>query len=182
MTSFLPQCDLAQISAALRNSEGSSLLLVDEFGKGTSPEDGEALLAAVAEDLLERGPESCPLTLLSTHFHGVVGLLGERPLLNHFSMKTRKERNGSLTYLFKLEEGAPDSSSEALAVASRVGLSAPLLERAAELAAGRPQRICPEGVPLYHIHGLLEGVLDLDTNSREDVELLLEAISELHYT
>merc|ERR1711973_280596 len=83
------QCDLAQISAALRNSVGSSLLLVDEFGKGTSPEDGEALLAAVTEDLLERGPESCPLTLLSTHFHGVVGLLGERPLLNHFSMKTR---------------------------------------------------------------------------------------------
>merc|ERR1711972_850909 len=97
------------------------------MGKGTSPEDGEALLAAVTEDLLERGPESCPLTLLSTHFHGVVGLLGERPLLNHFSMKTRKERDGSLTYLFKLEEGAPDSSSEALAVASRVGLSAPLL-------------------------------------------------------
>jgi len=176
------QCDLAQISAALRNSVGSSLLLVDEFGKGTSPEDGEALLAAVTEDLLERGPESCPLTLLSTHFHGVVGLLGERPLLNHFSMKTRKERDGSLTYLFKLEEGAPDSSSEALAVASKVGLSAPLLERAAELAAGRPRRICPEGVPLYHIHGLLEGVLDLDTNSREDVELLLEAISELHHT
>ena len=182
MTSFLPQCDLAQISAALRNSAGSSLLLVDEFGKGTSPEDGEALLAAVTEDLLERGPESCPLTLLSTHFHGVVGLLGERPLLNHFSMKTRKERNGSLTYLFKLEEGAPDSSSEALAVASRVGLSAPLLERAAELAAGRPLRICQEGVPLFHIRGLLEGLLDLDTNSREDVELLLEAISELHHT
>ena len=82
----------------------------------------------------------------------------------------------------KLEEGAPDSSSEALAVASKVGLSAPLLERAAEFAAGRPQRICQEGVPLNHIHGLLEGVLDLDTNSREDVELLLEATNELQHT
>ena len=70
----------------------------------------------------------------------------------------------------------------AMCVASKVGLSAPLLERAAEFSAGRPQRICQEGVPLYHIHGLLEGFLDLNTNIREDVELLMEAISELHHT
>ena len=172
---------MAQISAALRNSTGSSLLLVDEFGKGTSPEDGEALLAAVAEDLLERGPQGCPLTLFSTHFHGVVGLLGERDLLSHFSMKTCKDKEGRLTYLYKLQEGSPDCSSEALVVAARVGLPQEVLERAEELVTGEPDGICQRGLPLCNIHNLMDRLLDLDTESREDVELFMEATAEMDH-
>lgn len=153
---------------------------MDEFGKGTSPEDGEALLAAVAEDLLERGNEDCPLTLLSTHFHGVVGLLGERELLSHFSMKTSKDKEGRVTYLYKLQEGTPaDCTSEALAVAERVGLPQDVLERAEELTSGEPLGIFQRGLPLCNIHDLLDRLLDLDTESREDVELFLEATAEL---
>ena len=157
------------------------MLLVDEFGKGTSPEDGEALLAAVAEDLLERGHEGCPLTLLSTHFHGVVGLLGERDLLSHFSMKTSKDKEGKLTYLYKLEEGTPGCSSEALAVAERVGLPKEVLERAEELTDVEPDAIFQGGLPLRHIHDLLDRLLDLDIESREDVELFMEATAELDH-
>ena len=152
---------------------------MDEFGKGTSPEDGEALLAAMAEYLLERGRGGCPLTLLSTHFHGVVGLLGERELLGHFSMKTSKDKEGRLTYLYKLQEGIPDCSSEALAVATRVGLPQDVLERAQELTRGEPDGIFQAGLPLPNIHGLLERLLDLDIESREDVELFMEATAEL---
>ena len=155
------------------------MLLVDEFGKGTSPEDGEALLAAVAEDLLERGNEGCPLTLLSTHFHGVVGLLGERELLGHFSMKTSKDKEGRLTYLYKLQEGTPDCSSEALAVAARVDLPQDVLERAEELISGEPFGILQRGLPLCNIHDLMDRLLDLDTESRDYVELFLEATAEL---
>ena len=154
---------------------------MDEFGKGTSPEDGEALLAAVAEDLLERGQEGCPLTLLSTHFHGVVGLLGERDLLSHFSMKTSKDKEGKLTYLYKLQEGTPDCSSEALAVAERVGLPQDVLERAEELTVEEPDAIFQGGLPLRNIHDLLDRLLDLDTESREDVELFMEATAELDH-
>ena len=157
------------------------MLLVDEFGKGTSPEDGEALLAAVAEDLLERGHEGCPLTLLSTHFHGVVGLLGERDLLSHFSMKTSKDKEGKLTYLYKLQEGNPGCSSEALAVAERVGLPKEVLERAEELTDVEPDAIFQGGLPLRHIHDLLDRLLDLDIESREDVELFMEATAELDH-
>ena len=154
---------------------------MDEFGKGTSPEDGEALLAAVAEDLLERGHEGCPLTLLSTHFHGVVGLLGERDLLSHFSMKTSKDKEGKLTYLYKLQEGTPDCSSEALAVAERVGLPKDVLEGAEELTVEEPDAIFQGGLPLRNIHDLLDRLLDLDTESRADVELFMEATAELDH-
>ena len=154
---------------------------MDEFGKGTSPEDGEALLAAVAEDLLERGDRGCPLTLLSTHFHGVVGLLGERELLSHFSMKTSKDNEGRLTYLYKLQEGTPDCSSEALAVAARVGLPQDVLERAEILTSGELDGIWHGvgGLPLCNIHDLLARLMDLNIESREDVELFMEATAEL---
>lgn len=152
---------------------------MDEFGKGTSPEDGEALLAAVAEDLLRRGREGCPSTILSTHFHGVVDLLGERDLLSHFSMKTCKDKEGRLTYLYKLQLGTPGCSSEALAVAAKVGLPQNVLERAQELSGVEANGICAGGLPLCHIHSLLERLLDLDTESREDVELFMEATAEL---
>ena len=46
----------------LRASTSRSLLLIDEFGKGTQPEDGVSLLAASIRELLARGKE-CPRTV-----------------------------------------------------------------------------------------------------------------------
>ena len=49
----------------LRRCTKRSLLLVDEFGKGTAPADGMALLAAMIESIVE---EPNPLFMVSTHF------------------------------------------------------------------------------------------------------------------
>jgi DNA mismatch repair protein MSH5 len=59
--------DLQQISFMLENCTRKSLLVIDEFGKGTSSTDGVALLGATIRHLLARGQE-CPRTLLATHF------------------------------------------------------------------------------------------------------------------
>ena len=48
----------------LRNSTSKSLILVDEFGKGTHPADGVALLVAV----LERISLIRARTVVTTHF------------------------------------------------------------------------------------------------------------------
>ncbi|WAQ83662.1 hypothetical protein PtA15_4A110 [Puccinia triticina] len=62
--------DLQRISFMLRNCTARSILLIDEFGKGTDPTDGQALFCGVIEHLISRG-SSCPIALVSTHFHGV---------------------------------------------------------------------------------------------------------------
>ncbi|KZV73807.1 hypothetical protein PENSPDRAFT_648571 [Peniophora sp. CONT] len=62
--------DLNQVSLALRNSTARSLILLDEFGKGTIPTDGAGLFAGVIQSLLSRG-EDCPKVLATTHFHEV---------------------------------------------------------------------------------------------------------------
>ncbi|KAI1793251.1 muts domain V-domain-containing protein [Ganoderma leucocontextum] len=62
--------DLNQVSLALRNSTSRSLIILDEFGKGTLPTDGAGLLCGVLKHLLDRG-SSCPKVIATTHFHDV---------------------------------------------------------------------------------------------------------------
>ncbi|PVF94626.1 hypothetical protein CPB86DRAFT_808461 [Serendipita vermifera] len=64
--------DLNQVSLALRNASTSrSLLILDEFGKGTLPTDGAALFTGVIKYLLNLG-NSCPFVFAATHFHEVM--------------------------------------------------------------------------------------------------------------
>ncbi|XP_011270058.1 MSH5 protein, variant [Capsaspora owczarzaki ATCC 30864] len=60
--------DLNQVVLALRFATARSLVVIDEFGKGTSAADGLALLSAVVSELVSRGA-ACPKTVISTHFH-----------------------------------------------------------------------------------------------------------------
>ncbi|KAJ6508696.1 muts domain V-domain-containing protein [Mycena sanguinolenta] len=70
--------DLNQVSLALRNSTARSLILLDEFGKGTlstgsyasSGFYGAGLFCGVLKHLINRGP-NCPKVLAATHFHDV---------------------------------------------------------------------------------------------------------------
>lgn len=66
------------MSRSLYCSTSSSLVVVDEFGKGTSELDGLSLLTASLEAFLKR-EKNCPFVFVSTHFHHVVGLLPQSP-------------------------------------------------------------------------------------------------------
>ncbi|UPX10844.1 uncharacterized protein EKO05_0001482 [Ascochyta rabiei] len=61
--------DLQQISLALNLATRRSLLIIDEFGKGTDASDGAGLACAVMEYLLSLGDER-PKVIGATHFHG----------------------------------------------------------------------------------------------------------------
>jgi len=63
--------DLQQISLALSLATRRSLLIIDEFGKGTESSDGAGLACAVMEYLLSLGSER-PKVIGATHFHGIL--------------------------------------------------------------------------------------------------------------
>ncbi|KDO28187.1 hypothetical protein SPRG_06235 [Saprolegnia parasitica CBS 223.65] len=66
-SSFTIDCN--QIATMLRHCDERSLLLIDEFGKGTSAIDGVCLLAAVLKDLKETVlRHGGPKILMTTHF------------------------------------------------------------------------------------------------------------------
>lgn len=61
--------DLQQMSLALNLATHRSLLIIDEFGKGTEASDGAGLACAVMEYLLGSGDKR-PKVIGATHFHG----------------------------------------------------------------------------------------------------------------
>lgn len=73
--------DVQQIALALRACTRRSLVIVDEFGKGTEShglfqksidltEDGAGLFCAVLEHFLKLQTER-PKVLMATHYHGI---------------------------------------------------------------------------------------------------------------
>ncbi|PSN73019.1 hypothetical protein BS50DRAFT_653326 [Corynespora cassiicola Philippines] len=108
--------DLQQISLALDLATRRSLLIVDEFGKGTGSSDGAGLVCAVFEHLLGLGPER-PKVVGATHFHEIfeLGFLRPRPSLTFGHMEVRidpgtPQIDDQITYLYNFCEGRSTES------------------------------------------------------------------------
>ncbi|RMH03575.1 MAG: hypothetical protein D6702_05530 [Planctomycetota bacterium] len=119
---------LARILRALRHGPPGGLVLLDELGTGTDPEEGAALGRAVLEALLARGS----LVLANTH-------LGSLKL---FSVQQERAENASMEFdpvslapSFRLLVGVP-GASHALEVAERLGLPDPILQAARAYSRG----------------------------------------------
>lgn len=95
-------CEYIQVSRALKLSTERSLIILDEFGKGTATVshylttvtidltitlcqvDGLSLLVALLRQWVQR-EERCPNIIVSTHFHSIIKqkLLPETPLIEY---------------------------------------------------------------------------------------------------
>lgn len=63
------------MSVALNESSSGSLVILDEFGKGTSEINGLALLMACISNFANRPLNLMPHVIVSTHFHTLPNLL-----------------------------------------------------------------------------------------------------------
>ena len=125
--------DLSAITDAVRHSSEDSLIIIDEFGKGTATLDGIALLVAMLQEFLDRGAD-CPTLLVSTHFHAIAkrSLVPKTDIMAYKMMRTVNDGQGNMVHLFQLDAGAA-TTSNASATALAAGLPAPLLSRADEV-------------------------------------------------
>jgi DNA mismatch repair protein MSH5 len=129
------QCELEQIRTALECSTPDSLLLVDEFGRGTLAEDGCALLAGLMEHLVEL-PHP-PLTIIVTHFTEVIQLISERTKesiewLQMDIYEPTEEESMDPTFMFRVVPGL-SSRSLGLQCAASAGVPKSVLQRAKEI-------------------------------------------------
>ncbi|WFC93672.1 Mismatch repair protein msh3 [Malassezia brasiliensis] len=115
----------------LRTATPRSLLLLDEFGRGTSTFDGAALAYAVLHTLL--APEARPKVLFITHYAALGALADELPgRIANLHMATRLDTHGDHTevvFLHTLRAGLAPASL-GVYVAGLAGLPAPLVEAA----------------------------------------------------
>jgi DNA mismatch repair protein MutS2 len=106
----------------LEHVDAYSLVLLDELGAGTDPDDGAALAQAVLEELAARG---C-LCAASTHLEPLKGFAATDPRARNASVEFDGER---LEPTFRLVYDRP-GQSYALAIGARLGLPPGLIERA----------------------------------------------------
>lgn len=124
---------LVRLKEGLERATPRTLVLLDELGGGTDPDEGAALGHAILEHLLEhRVP-----TLVTTH-------LGR---LKEFCFRHARAENASVEFdaqslrpLYRLLIGTPGESN-ALAIAKRLGLPEELLARARERLERRDREV-----------------------------------------
>lgn len=153
---------LVRIKAALETATEHCLVLLDELGGGTDPEEGAALGEAVLEDLLERGVP----TLVSTHIGKLKEFAFRRPRVENACTEFDVE---SLEPLYKLLIGTPGESS-AIVIARRLGLP----ERVTRSAESR--RVRREGEAAELIDDLRAARVEAE-RLRSDAEQRLEQAS-----
>jgi len=111
-----------QLRVVLERADDRSLVLLDELGAGTDPDDGAALAQAALDELARRGA----LCLASTHLEPLKGFASTHPRARNASVEFDQER---LAPTFRLLYDRP-GQSYALAIAARLGLSPELIEHA----------------------------------------------------
>jgi DNA mismatch repair protein MutS2 len=111
-----------QLREVLERVDARSLVLLDELGAGTDPDDGAALAQAVLEDLAARGA----VVVASTHLEPLKGFASTHPRARNASVEFDPER---LAPTFRLIYDRP-GQSYALSIGARLGLPAALIERA----------------------------------------------------
>ena len=109
----------------VRNANGHTLLLIDEFGTGTEPMIGGAIAEAVLSQLNEQGA----FGVVTTHYSN----------LKHLAERTDGIINGAMLYdrgqlkpLFQLSIGQAGSSF-AVEIARQIGLPETIIQRATEI-------------------------------------------------
>lgn len=130
--------DLQQVALAMAFATRRSLVVIDEFGKGTNSVDGAGLACGVFEYFLDMGINR-PKVLVATHFHEIFenGFLPERPELDFGHMEVRVDTKAEvledqITYLYNFVPGRSISSFGTCCAAMN-GIDPSIVERADEL-------------------------------------------------
>jgi DNA mismatch repair protein MutS2 len=122
-----------QVREVLDAADGHSLVLLDELGAGTDPDEGAALARAILEALAERGA----LVVATTHLEPLRGFASTHPRARNASVEFDA---ATLAPTFRLVYDRP-GQSWALAIAARLGLSPELIARAETHRSEQARRV-----------------------------------------
>ncbi len=124
---------LAALKDVLARADETALVLVDEMGAGTDPDEGAALSAAVLEELAARGARA----VVTSHLGRLKRLDAPGSGIVNGSMRFDPERVEP-TYRFR--KGSP-GRSYGLAIARSLGFAASLIDRAEARLSGDELRM-----------------------------------------
>lgn len=138
------ELDSKQMAKCLNFCTEKSILLIDEYGKGTDIFDGPALFGSIIKHLALR--PKCPRTIACTHFHDIFKqeilpipnkgiqhyatqlLLDQTNILDYTTPET------TVTFLFSVKKGISDGSF-GIHCARSCGIKKDIIDRAFEISS-----------------------------------------------
>ncbi|KAK4165683.1 muts protein 1 [Cladorrhinum sp. PSN259] len=133
--------EMLETAAILRQATPRSFVIMDEVGRGTTPEDGTAVAFASLSHLVRTN--KCR-GLFATHFHGIADLVKEQSMrvedggpdgaIDMYCTDVEEDDRGGFVYVHRLRKGT-NRQSHALKVARLAGLPEQAIRVAQEVLA-----------------------------------------------
>ncbi|NLG33490.1 MAG: DNA mismatch repair protein MutS, partial [Syntrophomonadaceae bacterium] len=150
--------EMIEVASMLNNATESSLIILDEIGRGTSTYDGLSLAYSVSEYIHEVIRAK---TLFATHYHELTALADRYKGMINLTVAV-KEVDNSVVFLKKVLPGKADKSY-GIHVAKLAGLPEAVINRSEEILSGLETKpvtfnhnnICVEQPGLFSCEALL---------------------------
>ncbi|KAH6854252.1 muts domain V-domain-containing protein [Chaetomium sp. MPI-CAGE-AT-0009] len=141
--------EMLETAAILRQATPRSFVIMDEVGRGTTPEDGTAVAFAALHHLVS--VNKCR-ALFATHFHGIADLVAKDGLrvedggpsgtIDAYCTDVEEDEQGGFVYVHKLRKGV-NRQSHALKVARLAGLPEQAMQVARQVLRDSGVEISP---------------------------------------
>ena len=119
--------EMTEVADILRNATRSSLLILDEIGRGTSTYDGMSVARAVLEHCADKRKLGAK-TMFATHYHELTALEDDVDGVRNYSISAKK-RGDDIVFLRKIVPGGADDSY-GIEVAGLAGVPDSVIKRA----------------------------------------------------
>ncbi len=171
--------EMVETANILRHATPSSLLILDEIGRGTSTYDGLSIAWAIVE-YLHNHPNLRARTLFATHFHELIQLASFLPGVANYNVSVAEVDN-QVVFLHKIIPGGADRSY-GIHVAQLAGIPQQVIQRAGEIlrqletSSGTAVEINPnlaQQMELFpQTNPLLDELRELDINTLSPIEAI----------
>jgi DNA mismatch repair protein MutS2 len=158
------------IQAMVEVAEKNDLVLLDEIGSSTEPNEGAALAVAILEHFRENGA----MTFVTTHHSRLKAYAAERPEAVNAAMEFDE---ATLTPTYRLLIGLPGKSS-GIDTAERLGLKRAIVERARALLAPAEAESAALVASLHRQKSELEKENDALARERRELEAERKRLEE----
>jgi DNA mismatch repair ATPase MutS len=135
--------EMLETAAILKQATPKSFVIMDEVGRGTTPEDGTAVSFACLHHLHNHNQAR---TLFATHFHALADMTQDFEALARYCTDVKNTATGTFSFVHRLRKGV-NRQSHALKVAQLAGLPKETLELATRVRQRMRDGTPPPQVP-----------------------------------
>lgn len=149
---------ITNIAQIVKNIGGKDIVLIDELGTGTSPNEGEALAISVINEILFKNS----FGIISSHFEGVKILAMQNDNIINASALFDEEK---LLPTYKIKVGMP-GKSYGVDVASRLGMPVHIIENAKNYLANHQEQNLDNAINKLEKQFILNEKLSEELNTK----------------